>query len=301
MPVTTRSMKKSLPSGYNFVRTTAIQKNPLSISVLLGAPTEVNNFIQETKNLLFQCQIAEGKEAKMRISLQIFKNVNANLEKLLIGNPMNWVKFAATVYSKTTEYYNDMITGKHNDIEDKNLVTIHFQEFMKARKFLESYFINLKKISPSHIDMNDKFIAKAIQELEKELAMSRPRRNVPRVNYTGMDIVEPESEFDGITDIWADCTVDEDPDYVYQEDDEYYEDYDDEMVEDVVQHCQPTITRRTKRNFRPVNYSGMDMCEDDEGSVSVCVVKWKNRVPTYRWVKYPASKANELFDEDWKC
>ena len=46
----------------------------------------------------------------------------------------------------------------------------------------------------------------------------RSRRNIPRVNYAGMDTIEPESEFDGITNIWADLTIYEDPDYVFEED-----------------------------------------------------------------------------------
>jgi len=47
----------------------------------------------------------------------------------------------------------------------------------------------------------------------------RSLRNIPRVNYAGMDTIEPESEFDGITNIWADLTIYEDPDYVIEEDD----------------------------------------------------------------------------------
>ena len=253
------------------------------------------DFIHKIKKLFFDCEHVLHKEEKMRVALEIFKNINVNLQNLLTLNPLKWNEFAAVVYSKTTEFYNDMLSGKHN-IADKNLLTMHFQEFMKARKFLETYFINLKKSSPSKIDMNNKFIIQAMNEIEKEMTM-RPRRNVPRVNYTGMDIVEPESEFDGVTDIWADCTVDEDPDYVPEEDEDDDDDDDDEMIEDFVQPI--VMCRRTGRNYNPPNYARMDMCEDDEGTVSVCQVKWNNSVPTYRWVKYPASKTNELFDEEW--
>jgi hypothetical protein len=300
MPVTTRSMKKSLP-GYNLVRTTAIQKNPLSISVLLGVKEtdQETNFIQQTKNLLFECQIVQGKEAKMRVSLQIFKNVNNTLYKLLTGNQIKWIKFAATVYSKTTEFYNDMLSGQYNEIGDKKLVANHCQEFMKTRNFLVGYFTNLKKTLPSLIDMNDKFIAKAMQEIEKSAAMIRPHRSVPRVDYTGMDTIEPESEYDGITDIWYDETVWYDSDYEPDEDEQ--DEDEDEYEVDVEPPKTVASCSRLKRNIRRVDYSGMDMGEEDEGSVSVCVVKWNNRVPSYRWVKYPASKANELFDEDWQC
>jgi hypothetical protein len=224
MPVATRSMRK---------------QNPLNASTsILLSPVEFG-FVQNTKQLLFDCEVAKGKQAKMRIALQIYKDVNSTLENLLIGNQMKWVKFAATVYNKTTEFYNQMIAGDFNEVVDKTLVENFIEEFTKARKFLETYFTNLKKISPSNIDMNDRFIDVAMREIEKhsamnniiisqstnlmkkELATSRPRRSVSRVDYTGMDTIEPESEFDGITDIWYDLTVDEDPDYVFEEE---YED-----------------------------------------------------------------------------
>jgi hypothetical protein len=41
-----------------------------------------------------------------------------------------------------------------------------------------------------------------------------PKRNIVRVDYTGMDTIEPYGEDDGITNIWADETIREDPDYV---------------------------------------------------------------------------------------
>jgi hypothetical protein len=56
---------------------------------------------------------------------------------------------------------------------------------------------------------------------------------------------------------------------------------------------------RPRRNVPRVDYSGMDMTEEDEGSVYVCETKWKDRVPTHRWVKYPVHKANELDDDEW--
>lgn len=45
----------------------------------------------------------------------------------------------------------------------------------------------------------------------------RPRRNIKRINYSGMDTIEPESEYDGITDIWYDASIHFDPDYVIED------------------------------------------------------------------------------------
>lgn len=46
------------------------------------------------------------------------------------------------------------------------------------------------------------------------IRMRRTRRKYKKVDYTGMDTIEPESDYDGITNIWADKTINEDPDYV---------------------------------------------------------------------------------------
>lgn len=53
----------------------------------------------------------------------------------------------------------------------------------------------------------------------------RPRRNITRVDYTGMDTIEREGKYDFITDIWYDSSINYDEDYVYEEesDDEDYE------------------------------------------------------------------------------
>lgn len=56
---------------------------------------------------------------------------------------------------------------------------------------------------------------------------------------------------------------------------------------------------RPKRNISRVNYAGMDMNSDEEGEISVCKTKWNNGKPTHYWVKYQASQANEIGDEDY--
>jgi hypothetical protein len=314
MPVATRTMKKNLIAA-NYIGDTTAPSPTNKVNLFTNSNTsEENLFIQKTKSLLFQCECAGGMEAKMRITLEIFKNTNSNLENLLNNNQMKWIKYAACVYSKTTEFYNDMMSGKYNKIPDKNLVKTHFEEFMKTRNFLASYFTNLKKTSPLLIDMNDKFISQAMREIEDDnsainnIVTSRPRRSVSRVDYTGMDTIEPESEDDYITNIWYDESVWYDSDYVPEEDDEDDDEEDDEdeddgddddndTVDDVIQAA--VRVRRTGRNYNPPNYAGMDMGEDDEGTVSINIVKWNNRVPTHKWVKYPLSTVNELFDEEW--
>jgi len=57
----------------------------------------------------------------------------------------------------------------------------------------------------------------------------RPKRNCAQIDYTGMDTVEPLNEYDGITNIWADTTIYEDPDYV-EDDEEFEEEFEEEFV-----------------------------------------------------------------------
>jgi hypothetical protein len=64
-----------------------------------------------------------------------------------------------------------------------------------------------------------------IRYLPQEHATKRIRKFV---DYTGMDTIEPESEYDGITNIWLDTTVFSDPDYEFEEDEDEDEDEDDD-------------------------------------------------------------------------
>ena len=90
-------------------------------------------------------------------------------------------------------------------------------------------------------------------------SLRRTARKYKVVNYTGMDTIEPECEFDGITDIWYDETIHYDPDYVFEED--YDDDDEDTELDD---EDQETMTpRRTLRNYKVINYTGMDTIEPE--------------------------------------
>jgi hypothetical protein len=87
-----------------------------------------------------------------------------------------------------------------------------------------SFSNNLKSCIWSYIDKNIiKNFNKSKFEFEEKPKLNRPQRNIPRVDYTGMDMIEPLDEFADITDIWDDLTLHKDPDYEFEED-EYDED-----------------------------------------------------------------------------
>jgi hypothetical protein len=154
---------------------------------------------------------------------------------------------------------------------------------------------------------NDKQINHRIIDAQTEIRWiecSRPlRRNIKNVDYTGMDTIEPESEFDVITNIWEDLTLEEDPDYEFEEDEQEDDEEECLQLSDTIKsEVTDYLTHlRSKRNIPTVNYAGMDMSNEDEGQINVCK-RWfnKDKGVTYIWKKYPLSKANEIDDEDYE-
>jgi len=113
-------------------------------------------------------------------------------------------------------------------------------------------FVLENQINYGHADKTDeeKYIVKVLlNQLEETRALfepyvtlnmiqnrtARPKRNQAAVDYTGMDTFEPINDYDGITDIYADYTIYEDPNYNPEEDDDQDdddEDDDDYEIED---------------------------------------------------------------------
>ena len=61
--------------------------------------------------------------------------------------------------------------------------------------------------------------------------------------------------------------------------------------------------QRSRRNLKRINYSGLDMNEDDQGSIYLCEPRFKrteNGVNVrYYWSKLALSNVNEIGDEDY--
>ena len=107
----------------------------------------------------------------------------------------------------------DLIIAKHNNNQS--------EYWLRTRKPI-NYFEDGDFDDPSDEDY------KPYEHVSKTViknTSSRPKRNIPVVDYTGMDTIEPESEHDGITNIWYDNSIHYDSDYEFEEDD----DEDDEL------------------------------------------------------------------------
>jgi hypothetical protein len=296
MPAITRNMKRA-----NQVVAQAPPSiiNPESLSYFERYEDDMFNNI---KSLVIGCEVAKGKTEKMIAAVKVYDLLNENLDNLLRYNPKKWIGFAATCYNKTSEFEIQRFKNLYSDV-DKNLVEYHINTYMKTRKFIAAYLKNVRNTNPSLLNMHYENIVEAfknIEDIETEDKMRReakvffrPRRNITVVNYTGMDTIDQDSEHD--SDYFPE---DDDEDEEDEEDHEELYDHEEEdkgLLDKKLQH----VTFRQRRTAHRVDYTGMDMNEEDEGSVYLCETKWKDRVPTHRWVKYPASQANEMGDEDW--
>jgi hypothetical protein len=155
------------------------------------------------------------------------------ISKFLENTPNQFNFTIAILYNKAIELYQQGERGCYDNVTDFNLIYNFSSELVAFMDLLDNYMDLMVKTYPTPIQfmislksyIRDRKLAKLRENIANKQSTifrevpSRSRRNVPRVDYTGMDTIEPESEYDGITDIWYDLTLQEDPDYVPEEDD----------------------------------------------------------------------------------
>ena len=138
-------------------------------------------------------------------------------------------KMINVTYKKSFELENDIPNGPENPTEEeKHIVNILLNQLKETRALVEPY-------------VTDKNVT------QKKTNLRRSSRNIKKVDYTGMDTIEPESEYDGFTNIYADETIYEDPDYqpFEDEEDEEDEDLEAEDLED-----EPVVEHVTRNHIR---------------------------------------------------
>lgn len=213
MPVVTRSK-------YNAVNNMAFLYNKKRI------------FVYTVKDYLKEQSEAVGMSDQMKAAFKLMKYINEELPPIidLIG-----MKFVLCVYSKTVQFSDEFNRGKYEEL-DRVLVKQFMREIEKSEKMARKYILNhhMDYTPVSETDAQNLQIFKTALKDRKNRAKKiakdtykqnivpttnvRPRRNIPRVDYTGMDTIEPEDEYDGITDIWYDDSISYDPDYNPEED-----------------------------------------------------------------------------------
>ena len=293
MPVITRNQRKNVVATEQVVASNKV------------------GFVPEMNELLRVLELTSGKENKMKVALEIFEKINRELPLIIAQNQTSsWITFASCVFNKINEFNDEYSSGQWLEIDNK-FVDNFVDELIKTKNFTSNLIRNYN--GPANT--NPHFI-EAKNEIMR-LEQRKNLRNIPRVDYTGMDTIEPEDEFDGITDIWADLTIYEDHDYLPEEDEEDDEEEVEEAEEDIKWskiHPELSVEEKTeskqylgqlidqhnmKRKVARVNYSGMDMSENDEGQIHVSKRRFQDGKVKYIWKSYSLSQANEIGDEDY--
>jgi len=294
MPAVTRNQRKNV-----------VAAKPVIVPVpTFTANTSKTLFVSQMKDLLFKCESSVGKENKMKVALKIYEKLNEDLSNRIAEDGLDsWIKFIANVYSKTIDFIRERDSGDYFVI-DKNIVENFFSYVFQVRNFTSNIIKNYCGNVSGHS------ITRAKEEITR-LESGRPRRNIPRVNYTGMDTIERESEFDGITDIWFDLTLSEDPDYEFEEDEhdeqedrrrweKIHPELSAEEKAELKQHLTKLVDHhRVRRSVARVNYTGMDMSEEDEGQIHIAKRRFEDGKIKYIWKSYSLSEANEIGDEEY--
>jgi len=129
MPVLTRSQVKNIANDVKV-------ENDMKVK-----------FISNTNNLIKMCDAVQGKENKMRIALLVYQNINRDLPVLIEKYSREfWIKFAATVFNKTTEFLDDAKQGNWVNL-DKSLVEEFNTELHKTRNFIMPLIKNISGVS----------------------------------------------------------------------------------------------------------------------------------------------------------
>ena len=142
----------------------------------------------------------------------------------------------------------DLIVAKHNNIQS--------EYWLRTRTPINYIEEDSNFDDPSDEDY------KPYEHVSKTViknTASRPKRNIPVVDYTGMDTIEPESEYDNITDIWYDNSIHYDSDYEFQEDD----DEDDELDSCVDASNDDDSEYDPSEDAEDEDDHVLDFCDDD--------------------------------------
>ena len=297
MPIITRNQRNNL----------ANVTQPSMLQLANNDRTIMTLFIDKIKTLLANCEREVFKENRMIVALEIYKSINKDLDKIILAEGIKkWIKFVCIIADKIDEFDSDYRIGKWDDI-DKKLVETFMDEINRAKIYTLNIIKNYTEDEWSNIVLKTKEKFAAFES-------QRPRRNIKRVDYTGMDSIEPECEF---TDIWFDTTIEEDPDYEFEEDEDDEDDEDDEVEHQIrfarvhpelsteeknelKEHLSQLVdNHRVRRNVAHVNYAGMDMNEEDVGQIHVNKRWFEDGKVKYIWKSYSLSQANEIEDEDY--
>lgn len=145
----------------------------------------------------------------LRCVTEMYANINEYLPELVETYPDSFKKFVDVVYKKIQEIYCQLYSM------ESLYKPVTYEEFQITKSLVHTLEAAEKMVIPY---------------LSSECSTKRKRTPV---DYTGMDAIEPESEYDGITNIWYDNSIWYDSDYDPEEEEEDDDEFDVYLVDEV--------------------------------------------------------------------
>ena len=319
MPAVTRTQMKNSKNSVTNVPIVNLMKDVVPIrncvKLTIAIPSPVidakASFVSEMKELLRLCEVTEGKENKMKTAIKIFELNIVELPHLISNYGIDmWILYIATAYNKTTQFLRDRENGDYTQL-DKNLVEELFHNLEIYRNMFNHIIKNYNGVK-YHPNLNE---AKAEILRDASTSSTRPRRNIKRVNYAGMDMGEEDIGEICVFKPWfkdgkviekcfktrlSQANELDDEDYIFEEDkDDEVEEEKEKICEKIWAKIHPEKsieTKRPRRNVEQVCYAGMDMNEEDEGTVNVSKRWFENGKVTYKWSK---ANSNQIGDSEY--
>jgi hypothetical protein len=279
------------------------------------------NFVKKIKEQLVACDKAFGKNKKLLFAHVTYYHILNSLPHMFNHEPNVWIKFMVTAYNKVVEFENirnagDLIVCSKRKVEEAFVV------FDNYKKFCIPYIMNKKfddvfKNSTSTA-ITFECLIKARENIENE-KNQRPKRNIKRVNYAGMDMTSDDEGEICVFKPWfedgklvekcfkrplSQANEIDDEDYIFEEDED--DEYEEEEAKE--QFCKKIWAKihpetapmtRTTRTRKQVNYTGMDMTSEDIGEICVFKPWFQDGKVIEKCFRRPLSKANELDDEEY--
>jgi hypothetical protein len=240
MPVATRNQSKNISTAFIQEVAKPVSKPVFTQQVITKVRPDLNNlfpwFSSVVKEGLADVEKSNNEKVRLRnlIAVNLDDKKNKNYKKELRMEHYNALRRVTEIMYIVGQYYPEVRNLSPSMVRFGEVVYKKVQELYQQIRFLDH---DTKPVTEDEKKCMVSLIY-TLQDVEKMIIPYLPQEHATKrirkfIDYTGMDTIEPESEYDGITNIWLDTTVFSDPDYEFEEDeDEDDDDYDYEEEDD---------------------------------------------------------------------
>jgi hypothetical protein len=237
MPVATRNQSKNISTAFIQEVKKPVSNPVFTQQVITKVRPDLNNLIpwfsSVVKEGLADVERYNAEKVRLRnlIAANLDNKKNKNYEKELRMEHYNSIRRVTEVMYFVGQYYPEVRNLSPSMVRFGEVVYKKVQELYKSIRCLD-----LKPVTEDEMKCIVALIY-TLQDVEKMIIRYLPQEHATKrirkfVDYTGMDTIEPESEYDGITNIWLDTTVFSDPDYEFEEDEEDDDEVDPYLVDE---------------------------------------------------------------------